>query len=283
MKHYTTILLITAVIIAVLVAGCTTQPQTVPGTTVPTTLPLTTPSQPSIMGTWSLVSTFSGGRAVSALSGTTISATFSDAGTVSGSAGCNNYVATCQVTRNTIAIGKPATGKTNCGSPTGVMDQETMYLSNLQGAASYTINGDALTLYDLKGTILLTYQRSGALATPLPIAGIPWNLDRYRQSSGSDIPVIQDTEVNALFGPIGNLTGSAGCNSYNGVYTTSGSNGISIGPLATTLMYCGEPGVMDQETAYLTLLRTVSSYELTGDGILHLKNSAGTPVLVYSS
>ena len=188
MKHYTTILLISAVIIAVLVAGCTTQPQTVPTTTVPTTLPLTTPSQPSIMGTWSLVSTFSGGRAVSALSGTTITATFSDAGTVSGSAGCNNYVATSQVTRNNIAIGKPATGKTICGSPTGVMDQEALYLSNLQGAVHFTINGDALTLYDLKGNILLTYQRSGSTGTPLPIAGIPWNLDRYRQVSGQMSP-----------------------------------------------------------------------------------------------
>jgi hypothetical protein len=40
---------------------------------------------------------------------------------------------------------------------------------------------------------------------------------------------------------------------------------------------------MDQETAYLTLLRTVSSYEVTEDGMLNLMNSTGTPVLVYSS
>ena len=283
MGHYATILLTSAVIIALLVAGCTTQPQTAPVTPLPTTLPVTTPAQPSMIGTWSLVSTYSGGRAVSALSGTTITATFSDAGTVSGSAGCNNYVATCQVTRDTIAIGKPATSKANCGSPTGVMDQETMYLSNLQGASSYTINGDTLTLYDLKGNILLTYQRSGALVTPLPIAGIPWNLERYQQVSGAEVPVIQGTEVTALFGPIGTLNGTAGCNSYNGAYTTSGPNGISIGPLATTKMYCGDPGVMDQETAYLALLQTVSSYEVTGDGTLNLRNSAGTPVLVYSS
>jgi heat shock protein HslJ len=283
MKHYATILLIGTVTIAILFAGCTTQPQTAPVTQVPATLPVTSTGQPSIMGTWSLVSTFSGGRAVSALAGTTIAATFSDAGTVSGSAGCNNYVATCQVTRDTIAIGKPATSKTNCRNPSGVMDQETMYLSNLQGASSYTINGDALTLYDLKGNILITYQRSEAVVTPLPIAGIPWNLDRYQQVSGAEVPVIQGTEVTALFGPIGNLTGSAGCNSYNGAFTTSGSNGITIGPLATTMMYCGEPGVMDQETAYLALLRTSSSYEVTGDGILNLMNSAGTPVLVYSS
>ncbi len=282
MRAHATLILICGVIFALLFAGCTT-PQTVPDTTVPTTLPATTPGQPAITGTWTMVSTFAGGKAVSALSGTTVTATFSDAGTVSGSAGCNNYVATCQVTRNNIAIGKPAASKTNCGSPTGVMDQETMYLSNLQGADTYSINGDTLTLYDLKGNILITYQKAVAPVTSIPIAGITWNLDLYRPSSGSDVPVIQNTEVTALFGPIGNLSGSAGCNSYNGIYTTSGSNGISIGPLATTLMYCGEPGVMDQETAYLTLLQTVGSYEVTSDGKMNLKNAAGTPVLMYSS
>jgi heat shock protein HslJ len=230
-----------------------------------------------------MVSTYSGGRAVSALSGTTITATFSEAGTVSGSAGCNNYVATCQITGKNMAIGKPAKGTTNCGSPTGVMDQETMYLSNLQSASTYAIEGDALTLYDLNGNILITFQRSTTTVSPLPIAGITWNLNRYRQGSGTEVPVIQDTEVTALFGPIGTINGTAGCNSYNGVYTTSGSNGIAIGPLATTLMYCGEPGVMDQETAYLTLLRTVASYEVTSDGKMNLKNATGTPVLMYSS
>jgi heat shock protein HslJ len=230
-----------------------------------------------------MVSTYSGGRALSALSGTTITATFSEAGTVSGFAGCNNYVATGQVTGKNIAIGTPAKGTTNCGSPTGVMDQETMYLSNLQSASTYAIEGDALTLYDLNGNILITFQRSTTTLTPLPIAGITWNLDRYRQASGSEVPVIQDTEVTALFGPIGAVNGTAGCNSYNGVYTTSGSNGITIGPLTTTLMYCGEPGVMDQETAYLTLLRTVASYEVTGGGVLNLRDINGTAILVYSS
>ena len=43
-----------------------------------------------------------------------------------------------------------------------------------------------------------------------------------------------------------------------------------------------EPGVMDQETAYLTLIRTVSSYEVTGEGIMNLKDSNGTAVLMYS-
>jgi heat shock protein HslJ len=279
MKFHAAILLISVMIIAALVAGCTTQPQPVPATTVPTT----TSTQPSIFGTWSLVSTVSGGRSVSTLAGTAVTATFSDGGTVHGTAGCNNYVATCQVTGKNIAIGKPASGKITCGSPAGIMDQETMYLSNLRAATTYALNGDMLTLYDLNGNILITYQRSGAMTSSLPVSGILWNLDRYRQNTGSELPVIEGTEVTALFNPIATINGTAGCNSYNGGYITSGSNGITIGPLATTLMYCGEPGVMDQETAYLTLLRTVSSYEVTGEGILNLRDANGTAILVYSS
>jgi hypothetical protein len=40
---------------------------------------------------------------------------------------------------------------------------------------------------------------------------------------------------------------------------------------------------MDQETAYLTILRSVSSYEVTSEGSMNLKDLNGTAVLMYSS
>ncbi len=293
MKHNAIMILIGAVIVTLLVAGCTTVPPTVtptpsptvspstPATPIPTTLPVTTVQPPArINGTWTLISSLAGLGASNVLPGTTITATFSDSGTVSGSAGCNNYVATYRTMVDKLTIGKLTTSTTNCRNPAGIMDQESIYLTNLQGAANFTINGDQLVIFDESGKSLLTYQRGGAAATSLPIAGITWNLEMFRQGSGSSVPPAAPATV--LFGPAGNLTGNAGCNSYSGGYTTSGSNGISIGPLATTLMYCGDPGVMDQETAVLTNLRTVASYEVTTDGMLNLRNAAGTPVLVYS-
>jgi heat shock protein HslJ len=283
MKTQATIILICGVILALLVAGCTT-PQTTPPTPSPTTaVPTTIPPIPPITGTWTLISALAGQGSTTVLPGTTITATFSGGETVSGSAGCNNYVAMYQVEKTNLKVGKPATSKMMCNSPAGIMDQETIYLSNLQGAASYAISGDQLTIADVSGKTLLTYQKAAATGVHMPLANITWKLEMYRSSSGSNVPVIQTTNVTALFGSDGSMTGSAGCNSYTGTYTTSGSNGISVGPLATTRMYCGDPGVMDQETAYLTLLRTVSSYEVTEDGMLNLMNSTGTPVLVYSS
>jgi heat shock protein HslJ len=289
MKRNAILLLSFGVIVAILFAGCTVPQQTVtpattPATQVPAT-PVMTAGQPSspLLGPWTLVSALAGTGASNVLPGTTITAIFSEDGTVSGSAGCNNYVASYQSRLNTLTIGQAATTRMFCENPAGIMNQETIYLSDLQGASTYVITGDILTISDTTGKTLLTFQKGGSAVTAQPLAGIRWVLEMYRGSSGSNVPVIPTTNVTALFGPAGDLTGSAGCNSYTGSYTLSGQNGISIGPLATTLMYCGEPGVMDQETAYLTLIRTVASYEVTGDGMLNLKNAAGTPVLVYSS
>lgn len=283
MKSHATIILICGVLCALLCAGCTTQPHTVPVTPLPTT-PIPVTLQPSlpITGTWTLVSALAGTGTSNVLPGTIITATFSDDGTVAGTAGCNSYVATYQVGDMTLTIGTPVTTMMSCNSPAGIMNQETIYLSNLQGSASHTIDGDLLRVYDGSGKTLLTYQRGGSTGTPPPFAGIPWNLEMYRESSGSNVSVIPTTNVTAFFGPGGTLTGSAGCNSYTGTFTTGGSNAISIGPLSTTKIFCGEQGVMDQETTYLILLRTATSYEETADGLLQLKNSAGKPVLVYS-
>ena len=55
-------------------------------------------------------------------------------------------------TRTNLKIGKPATTLTMCGSPAGIMDQETIYLSNLQGAASDAISGETLTISDIRKT-----------------------------------------------------------------------------------------------------------------------------------
>jgi len=69
------------------------------------------------------------------------------------------------------------------------------------------------------------------------------------------------TEVTAIFEE-GKVTGSAGCNTYNGTYTvTVGANEdeIAIGPLATTRMAC-QQNIMDQETRYLGALEAAESY-----------------------
>jgi heat shock protein HslJ len=289
MKQRMILVFTAAVLIAVLLAGCAAPqvpaPQTTPPAIPATLTPVVTAIRPvpPLLGTWTLISALGGMGASNALPGTTITATFADDGTVSGSAGCNNYFGSYQARVNTLTIGALATTLMTCNSPAGIMNQEKIYLSNLQGAATYSINGDILSILDADGKTLLTFRREGAAVTPVPFAGISWTLTTYKASSGSQVGVSPATTVNALFGVDGRITGSAGCNSYTGSYTASGQNGISIGPLATTLNYCGEPGVMDQETTYLGNLRAAASYEVTSDGKLHFMDTTGMPVLVFSS
>ena len=73
------------------------------------------------------------------------------------------------------------------------------------------------------------------------------------------------TEITAIFEE-GKLTGSSGCNTYNGTYTITsgaGENEISVGPLATTRMACQER-IMNQETLYLSALEEAETYVIEG-------------------
>ncbi len=289
MKQNPILLLICGIIVLVLFAGCTAPEGTIPSTATPVTSAPTTqvvttaePGSP-LLGTWTLISALAGMGTTNVIPGTTIIATFAEDGTVSGSAGCNNYVASYQSRGDTLTIGTLATTLKSCTSPAGIMNQEQIFLTNLKGAETFTITGDILAISDANKKTLLTFRKEGAAVSSLPFAGISWRLETYKGSAGSMIGINPATTVNALFGSDGSITGSAGCNSYNGSYTHPGQNSISIGPLATTRMYCGEPGVMDQETAYLANLQAAASYQVTSEGQLHLMDATGTTVLVYSS
>jgi heat shock protein HslJ len=75
---------------------------------------------------------------------------------------------------------------------------------------------------------------------------------------------LQDTGITIQFGTDGTVSGSSGCNQYSGTYTASGSSLTINTPLASTMMMCAEP-VMVQETAYQTALAGVKAYTVKGD------------------
>ena len=60
------------------------------------------------------------------------------------------------------------------------------------------------------------------------------------------------------------VAGNASCNRYFGGYEIDGSS-ITFGQLASTQMFCGEPGVMEQEAAYLAALATVDAWSMDGE------------------
>jgi len=85
------------------------------------------------------------GTPSSAVDGTELTALFED-GTVGGSAGCNSYNAAYETDGGSITIGPAISTLVFCEQPEGTMDQEAAYLSLLQSADGFEIEGGTLTL-----------------------------------------------------------------------------------------------------------------------------------------
>ncbi len=91
---------------------------------------------------------------------------------------------------------------------------------------------------------------------------VTWLLDK----------TITGSEITIEFTPgIGSedsvVTGTAGCNTYQGVYTETtraiGTNVIKFGPLATTRKMCDQ-ALMEQEGLFLAALEAATSYKIEG-------------------
>jgi len=90
------------------------------------------------------------------LSGTTITIEFSD-DQVSGSAGCNQYGGNYQARENSLSVGDVFSTEMGCMEPTGILEQETAYLTALSVATSYQITADQLEMFDEAGAQVLVF------------------------------------------------------------------------------------------------------------------------------
>jgi heat shock protein HslJ len=106
-----------------------------------------------------------------------------------------------------------------------------------------------------------------------------WTLQSYTDNTGILIPVISGSDVTARFSRDGQVSGSAGCNHYAATYTTRDYD-ITISGTATTLMACDGPGIMEQESAFLTDLSGAVSFRVT-ESYLKLYDAGGKPLLVF--
>ena len=88
---------------------------------------------------------------------------------------------------------------------------------------------------------------------------------------GGSSPVVPNVQLTLTFNNDATLTGFSGCNNYNGRYVLSGQTtefgkGISIGPLASTKMYCADS--MNLETTYLTILQNTNTYSINNNTMI---------------
>ncbi|NTW36710.1 MAG: META domain-containing protein, partial [Syntrophobacteraceae bacterium] len=171
-------------------------------------------SPPALTGvTWYLVAFDKGGSSQSVLPGTGITAFFDPSGVMSGSAGCNQYTASYSGSLNGLSIGAPASTKMYCESPAGIMNQETLYLTTIQGASSYSISGNILTVNDSGGKAILTYSTVPPYEmTPAPLTGTMWYLNSFVDAKGNFWTPGKANPISLQFGTDGKVGGNAGCN-----------------------------------------------------------------------
>ncbi len=106
-----------------------------------------------------------------------------------------------------------------------------------------------------------------------------WTLHSLVDTTGILIPVNSGTVVTAVFDREGRLGGNAGCNRYSAAYQTRDYN-INITGVSQTKMFCQDPGVMEQESAFLADLSKVSSFRVSGSS-LKFYDDAGKTVLAF--
>jgi heat shock protein HslJ len=122
-------------------------------------------------GTSWIVTGFNNGKqaVISVAIGSELTADFSSDGKLSGSAGCNNYIAAYEASGKSIKIGPAATTRKMCAERTGVMEQETQFLKALETAATYRIDGKQLQLRTADGALAVIFANTGtAVASPIP-------------------------------------------------------------------------------------------------------------------
>ncbi len=111
------------------------------------------------IGAWETTAFLTGNAVASPLPGTTITANFTEGGTLSGSSGCNSYTAPFTTDGGRIEISPPASSKKLCPEPKGVMEQEAAYLAVLPSAVEYRVDGDSLALLTADGTYVASFAR----------------------------------------------------------------------------------------------------------------------------
>ncbi len=89
-----------------------------------------------------------------------MTAVFADDGSLTGSAGCNNYMTSYTADAGDIQIEPPGSTRKLCPEPEGIMEQESAYLAALEAAETYGFNGPTMNLLDSEGKTLVTLTRA---------------------------------------------------------------------------------------------------------------------------
>jgi len=131
-----------------------------------------------------------------------------------------------------------------------------------------------VVIFALLGLLVISACASSQGTSAASLTGTQWVLTELNGQSP-----VPGTTITAAFTEEGQVTGSSGCNTYNGSYEIDGDT-IKFGLTATTMMACPDP-IMNQERDYLGALESAGTYEIANDE-LTLFDANGDPVAVFA-
>ncbi|MET0773297.1 MAG: META domain-containing protein [Candidatus Limnocylindrales bacterium] len=195
-------------------------------------------------------------------------ATFSEDGTISGMAGCNQFHGRYTVDDTAIRVRRVLAGIGTCADH--VMKQELGLLDGLESAGSWTVDGDTLTIAGARGRGSITLRAVRPVMHEL--AGTDWTI----ASVSDGVTATADSTIR--FDPSGTVSGWGGCNSFRGPWKLD-DDGIvlHIGPLMSTRTKCAWQGV-DLEAGYLATLEDVLGYKTPDGAELTLYAASGARI-----
>jgi heat shock protein HslJ len=201
-------------------------------------------------------------------------------GVLVGTTGCNEYSTAFAATLDEMKINTPASTQNKSCVP-GLSDQEALYYLALNSATSYRISGNTLVIPYDEGKQSLVFEGTQLeTATRPPMSslnGTTWYLWYINNA-----PLVPGTSIYAQFainqdGASGTMNGSAGCNTY---YATFGQD-LGVQTTLEANQACSTPaGIMEQESAYVSMLSRAYGYWVTGDQLIL---NTGLGVLTYRS
>lgn len=229
-------------------------------------------SDPLGDGTWQLISGTADGTDLSLLDSHPITIVATDDG-IGGTAACNSYGGTAVIDGDSITLDTLFQTEMAC-MPDETMALESAYLAALSRVDTIAVDGTTLTLTGEGVTLTFEAQEPPADAD---LENTAWTLDSIIDGDSVSSTMMGVGSEPTMTIVEGTITGSTGCNTFNGTVTV-GDDALEIGPLATTRMGC-EDGLMAQETAVLAVLSGNPAFTIEGPSLtLTLPDGRG---LVY--
>lgn len=161
-------------------------------------------------------------------------------------------------------------GSTQMACVPAVSEQEQRYLALLPRAISWSVENGHLILIDEEARTILDF----VVVAPTALEDTDWQASGIDNGKGGVQTTAYTHLTTAVFSE-GTISGSTGCNRYNGTYDIEGDQ-IVFGPAAATRKFCAEPaGIMEQEQQFLAALEQARTFQVT-PGKLELRDESGS-------